>query len=84
MRYDILYTTHIPGIGEVRLYFDTIRIRGYKTYISGIDKNNRQIDFICDKFVYPENRHTDYGYCHITSYTTQGNTVRCSLYKSIY
>lgn len=83
MRYDILYTAHIPGVGEVRLYFDSIRVHGYHVYISGLDSDNAQIDLTLDRLIYPSSRPEDCGYCHIISYTIHGQTTTCNLYKSI-
>lgn len=84
MRYDILYTTHIPGIGEVRLPFDSIRVHGYYIYISGLDSDNSQIDLTLDRLIYPSSRPDDCGYCHIIAYTIHGQTTTCNMYKSIY
>lgn len=83
MRYDILYTIHIQGIGEIRLYFDSIRVHGYHIYISGLDDNQNQIDLTLDRLIYPNSRPDDCGYCHIISYTMNDKTVSCNLYKSI-
>lgn len=83
MRYDMLYAVHIPGIGEVRLYFDSIRVHGYYIYISGLDNDQNQIDLTLDRLVYPNSRPDDCGYCHIIECTAYGKTVSCDMYKSI-
>ena len=83
MRYDILYTVHLPKIGEVRLYFDTICISGFNIYISGYDEKNNDITLHLDKLVYPDSRPEDCGYCHIIAYSTQGVTTSCNIYRAI-
>lgn len=84
MRYDILYTIHMPNVGIIKLYFDDIRVHGLKIYMTGYDEDNNRIDLILDKLVYPKDRQDDCGYCHITSYTMHGKTVHCNYYKSIH
>lgn len=79
-----MYTLHIPKVGEVILRFTTLRISGYKVYISGHDEDRNTIHFVMDKLVYPDDHHTDFGYCHIISYTMHGKTVPCNYYKSIH
>lgn len=83
MRYDILYTVHLPNIGMVKLYFDTIRVQGYYVYISGYDEDNNLVELTLDKMVYPDDHPGECGYCHIVAYTMRGQTVYCSHYKCI-
>lgn len=79
-----MYTLYLPTIGEVTLYFATIRIDGSKVYISGYDEDHNRIDLTLDKLVYPEERPEDCGYCHIISYEAYGETVPCNYYRSIH
>ena len=83
MRYDIIYTVYLPKIGEVTLYFDTIRVSGFNIYISGHDSDRNKITLTLDRLVYPDEHPGDCGYCHIISYTMQGETVSCNYHKSI-
>ena len=83
MRYDILYTVYLPTIGEVALYFDTIRVSGYHIYISGCDSNHNDISLTLDKLVYPDEHPDGCGYCHIIAYTMRGQTTPCNYYKAI-
>lgn len=84
MRYDILYTIHMPRIGLVKLYFDDIRIHGFNIYMTGYDEENNKITLVLDRIVYPSDRQDDCGYCHITSYTVHGKTTSCNMYRSIH
>lgn len=79
-----MYTLYIPTVGEVVLHFATIRISGFRVYISGYDECHERIDFIMDKLAYPDERPEGCGYCHIISYTMHGKTVPCNYYKSIH
>lgn len=84
MRYDIVYTVHLPNIGELILYFDSIRVHGFHIYISGYDPNHNPICLTLDKLVYPDNHPEECGFCHIIAYTLNGNVVPCNYYKSIH
>lgn len=79
-----MYTLHIPTVGEVILYFATIRISGLHIYISGYDEDHNRLDLTLDKLVYPEDSPYDCGYCHILSYTMHGKVVPCNTYNSIH
>ncbi len=79
-----MYTLHIPTVGEVVLHFATIRIDGFKIYISGYDEDHNRLDFILDKLAYPEDSPYGCGYCHIISYTMHGKTMPCDKYHSIH
>jgi hypothetical protein len=79
-----MYTLYLPTVGEVVLHFATIRIDGFKIYISGYDDEHNRVDLTLDRLVYPDDRPHGCGYCHIISYTTQGKTVPCNSYKSIH
>ena len=79
-----MYTLYLPTVGEVVLHFATIRIDGFKIYITGYDDEHNRVDLTLDRLVYPEERPEDCGYCHVISYTTQGKTVPCNSYKSIH
>jgi hypothetical protein len=79
-----MYTLYLPTVGEVVLHFATIRISGFRVYISGYDEYHERIDFIMDKLAYPDDRPEGCGYCHIISYTMHGVTVSCNYYKSIH
>ena len=83
MRYDIIYTIHLPKIGEVILYFDTIKPCGYNIYISGYDNDHNHIKLTLDKLVYPDSHPEECGFCHITAYAINGVTTTCNLYRSI-
>lgn len=80
----VMYTLYLPTVGEVVLHFATIRIDGFKIYISGFDDDGYRVDLTLDRLVYPEERPEDCGYCHIVSYVTQGKTVPCNYYRSIH
>ena len=84
MRYDILYTIHMPGVGEVKLYFDDIRISGFHIFIPGVDCRGNTVNLVFDKLVYPRNRPDDCGYAHVISYTIHGKTTTCDMYKPIH
>lgn len=79
-----MYTLHIPTVGEVVLHFATIRISGFKIYISGYDEDHNRLDFILDKLIYPDESPYDCGYCHILSYTMHDKTVQYNKYHSIH
>ena len=79
-----MYTLYLPSIGEVSLYFATIRINGRKIYITGRDEDYNHVDLVLDKLVYPEERPEDCGYCHIISYEAHGKVVPCNFYRSIH
>ena len=79
-----MYTLYLPTIGEVTLYFATIRIHGSKVYISGFDEDHNRIDLTLDKLVYPDERPDDCGYCHIISYKAHNETVPCNMYRAIH
>lgn len=83
MRYDILYTVYLPTVGELRLYFDTIRVCGYHTYISGYDNDRNWVELTMDKMVYPNDHPGECGYCHIIAYTMHGETIPCNYYRCI-
>ena len=83
MRYDILYTIRVPGVGLVGVYYDDIRIRGFNTYMTGYDEHSNRIYIVADRVVYQTDRQYDCGWCHIVAYTMHGETVRCSYYESI-
>lgn len=84
MRYDVVYTVHLPVIGELTLYYDSIRVHGYNIYISGYDNEHNPIELTLDKLKYPQERPGDYGYCHIISYTIRGQVVHCDIYTSFH
>lgn len=84
MRYDIIYTVHLPTVGELTLYFDTIRVSGFNVYISGHNSDSSAITLTLDKLVYPDEHPDGCGYCHIIAYTMHGQTVPCNYYKSIH
>lgn len=81
---DVMYTLYIPTIGEVTLHFATIRIHGFKIYITGFDDEHNRLDFILDKLVYPDEQPEGCGYCHINSYELHGKTVPYNKYHSIH
>lgn len=84
MRYDIIYTVHIPGIGRLTLYFDTIRVHGFNIYISGHNEDRENIELTLDKLVYPDSHPEECGFCHIVAYTMYNETVPCNYYRSIH
>ena len=76
-----MYVIYLHPFGRIVLKHDTIFILGKNVYISGCDEENNHIDFVLDLMRYPDDFR---GYCHIVSYTTQGVTTPCNLYRSIY
>ena len=80
----VMYTLYIPTVGEVTLHFATIRISGFRIYISGYDDEHNRVDLTLDKLAYPYERPEGCGYCHIISYETQGKIVPCNYYRSIH
>lgn len=79
-----MYTLYLLPIGEVSLYFSTVRISGYHIYISGRDQQHNQVDLVLDKLCYPDILPGNCGYCHILSYTVNGNTTKCNLYRALH
>ena len=76
-----MYVIYLRPFGRIVLRHNTIFILGKFVYISGCDEQHNNINLVLDKLQYPcELR----GYCHIVSYTAQGVTTPCNLYKSIY
>lgn len=76
-----MYVIYLHPFGRIVLKHDTIFILGKFVYISGCDENHNRIDFVLDIMRYPDGLR---GYCHIVSYTIQGVTTPCDLYRSIY
>ena len=76
-----MYVIYLHPFGRIVLRHDTIFILGKFVYISGCDENRNRIDFVLDVMRYPDEFR---GYCHIVSYTVQGVTTLCDLYRSIY
>jgi len=79
-----MYVIYLHPFGRIVLKHDTIFILGKFVYISGCDENHNRIDLTMDIMKYPEEVLSGCGYCHIVSYTTQGVTTPCNLYRSIY
>lgn len=76
-----MYVIYLQPFGRIALRHHTIHILGRHVYISGCDEQNNRIDFVLDVMRYPDAYR---GYCHIVSYTAQGATTLCDLYRSIY
>ena len=78
-----MYTLYVPALGEVTLDLDSIFLRGHLFYIIGYDDSHSRVEFIIDKLSCLEDYYHDYGYCHILSYTKDGVTTHCNLYRSL-
>lgn len=78
-----MYVIYLHPFGRIILRHHTIHILGRYIYISGCDEDHNRIDFTLDILKYPGDAISCYGYCHIVSYTTQGVTTPCDLYRSI-
>lgn len=79
----MFYLMRTQVLSNVVLYLETIQISGFFVYISGYDDDRNQINFVMDRFIFPEDITYDYGYCHIVSYTKNGITTMCNLYQSL-
>ena len=78
-----MYTLHLSPLGEVTLHLDTVHISGFNIYLTGYDDDNNRIDFTMDKLCYLEDIPYDFGYCHILSYTKNGISTPCNIYRSL-
>ena len=79
----MIYAICLSPFGEVFLDLDTMKVSGFFVYIRGHDCNHNHIDFVMDRFMHLEDYATDYGWCHIVSYTTDGITTPCNLYRTL-
>ena len=79
----MLYTVHIRPLGEVTLCLDTITISGFYIFIVGYNDNKDRINFTLDRLCYLEDSPYDYGYCHIVSYSKDGVSTQCNVYKPL-
>ena len=78
-----MYVIYLHPFGRIVLRHHTIHILGSHIYISGYDEDRNRIDFTLDIMKYPGDTVSNYGYCHIVSYTAQGVTTPCDLYLSV-
>lgn len=78
-----LYTLYLRPLGEITLHLDTVSFSGRNIFMNGYDSNHERILFTFDKFNYPEDVPSDYGYCHITSYMKGGICTPCNTYKPV-
>jgi hypothetical protein len=79
-----MYILYLPVIGKVVFHLASIRFHGFNIYALGYDEDHNSIDLTLDKLSYPEGCPEDCGYCHIISYTMNGQTVQCNYYRSIH
>ena len=79
----MFYTIYSEEFGHITLHMYTIHISGFHTYITGYDEDKKPVNFVMDKLCYLDDYITDYGYCHIISYTKDGVCTKCNLYQSL-
>ena len=78
-----MFTTHLPVVGDVYLYVNSLFTVGHYFYVNGYDDEDNTIQLVLDKFHYPNDISAEYGYIHIVSYTIGHVTRNCSLFRSI-
>ena len=79
----MMYTLYMSPLGEITLDLDSIRISGFNIYVAGYDNDRERIDFTMEKICYLEDIPYGFGYCHILSYTKDGISTPCNIYRSL-
>ena len=80
----MLYAIHTAELGKVMLHTKTMSFHDKNIHITGYDDDDNQISFVLDKICYLEDYFSsDYGYCHIVSYTKDGVCTKCNMYQSL-
>lgn len=78
-----MYTLYLSPLGEITLHLDTIHISGFNIYLTGYDDDKVPIDFVMRKIKYLDSDNENFGYCHIISYTRNGVSTSCNIYRSL-